>query len=475
MAMAAPTEDLCFMPAEALADLIRTRRLSPVELMEATLARIEAVNPAINAFVQLDPERAMEAARAQTERLARGEDLGPLGGLPLGVKELENAVGFRSTSGSRVFEHRLPEHDDVHVERLKAAGAIAIGKTNVPEFGYTGFSANDVFGICRNPWKLDRTPGGSSGGSAAAIVSGMAPLVTGSDGAGSIRCPSAFTGAFGIKPTLGMVPIVPRPREMLGWTGFGNYGPITRTVRDAALYLDQVAGYHPLDPTSFPRPVPSFLAALDQPLPRLRIAFNRMVNTTPVQTNVLREVERAVEVFRSLGHEVEEDDHAFEATFPHWVIMSRFQALAQMEDVIMNQRGLMTPGYAADLAGVETIGAREFGEAYRVRSRLNEWLAEFFGRYDLLLTPTMPLEAFAAEGPPPTEVEGQPLRASIFACTSPFNFSGHPAASVRAGFTDAGLPAGLQIVGRRYEDALVLQAAHAYEQALPWSDNWPPL
>ncbi len=473
--MTAPTEELCFMPAERLADLIRTRRLSPTELMEATLARIDAINPAINAFVQLDAERALAEARAQTERLAHGEDLGPLGGLPLGVKELENAEGFRSTSASRVFEQRLPEHDDLHVERLRAAGAIVIGKTNSPEFGYHGFTNNDVFGVTRNPWKLDRTPGGSSGGTAAAIVSGMVPIATASDGAGSIRCPSAFTGAFGIKPTFGFVPIVPRPRDMLGWIDVGNYGPITRSVRDAALYLDQVSGYHAGDPTSLPRLVPSLLAEVEKPLPRLRIAFNRMLATTPVQHDVLREVEQAVEVFRSLGHEVEENDDAVEVSFPHWVKMARFQALVQMEDVIMNQRHLMTPGYAADLEGVEQIGVREFSEAYRMRARLNTWLADLFDRYDLLITPTMPLEAFVAEGPPPADVEGQPLRASIFACTSPFNFAGNPAASVRAGFTNAGLPAGLQIVGRRYEDPLVLQAARAYEQARPWADRWPSL
>ncbi len=473
--MTAPTEELCFLSAEQLAGLIRERRLSPVELMEATLARIEAVNPAINAFVQVDPERALAEARAQTERLAHGEDLGPLGGLPFGVKELENAVGFRSTSASRAFRDRMPEQDDLHVERLKAAGAICIGKTNAPEFGYHGFSANDVFGVTRNPWKLDRTPGGSSGGTSAAIVSGMVPLATASDGAGSIRCPSAFTGAFGIKPTFGTVPIVPRPREMLGWLDVGNYGPITRTVRDAALYLDQVAGYHPLDPTSYPRLMPSYLAALDEPLPPLRIAFNRMLATTPVQSDVLREVEQAVAVFRSLGHEIEEIDDPIEVTFPHWVRMSRFQALAQMDDLILNRRDLLTPGYAADLEGVERIGAREFGDTYRMRARLNTWLADLFERYDLLLAPTMPLEAFAAEGPPPEAVEGQPLRASIFACTSPFNFSGHPAASVRAGFTDGGLPAGLELVGRRYEDAFVLRIAYAYEQARPWNDRWPLL
>ena len=258
--------ELCYMSAEALAGLVRRRELSPVELMEATLARIETLNPALNAFIQLDPERGLAEARAQADRIAAGEDLGPLGGLPFGVKELENAQGFRSTGGSRVYRDRWAQRDDVHVERLRAAGAILIGKTNSPEFGYTAFTSNELFGTTRNPWNPARTSGGSSGGASAAIAAGMVPLATASDGGGSIRIPACFVGAYGLKPTFGLVPI--GPREILGWTDTSCYGPLTRTVRDAALYLDQVAGYHPADPTSLPRPGYSLLQRLEESLPR---------------------------------------------------------------------------------------------------------------------------------------------------------------------------------------------------------------
>ncbi|HVC30567.1 MAG TPA: amidase family protein [Steroidobacteraceae bacterium] len=465
--------ELCFKSAEELAGLIRERRLSPVELMEATLARIDAVNPSLNAFIQLDAERAMDEARAQTERLARGEALGPLGGLPFGVKELENATGFRSTSGSRAFEDRQAQSDDVHVARLKAAGGICLGKTNSPEFGYTAYTSNEVFGTTRNPWNLEHTPGGSSGGSAAAIAAGLAPLATASDGGGSIRIPACFVGAYGLKPTFGLVPVT--PGEMLPWTDTSCYGPLTRTVRDAALYLDQVAGYDAADPTSYPRPPYSYRQRLEEPLPRLRIAFNRMLGCPHVQSDVLREVERAAGVFQELGHEVEDNVDEIETMAQHWIALGRFQSLAQMEDLILNHRDRFSPGYAAGFAHVEQIGAHAFGEAYRARAGLNRWLGQFFERYDLLLTPTMPLEAFAAEGPIPAEVEGVALGGGVIAFTAPFNFSGHPAATVRAGFTDAGLPAGLQIVGRRHADELVLRASYAYEQARPWNGAWPRL
>lgn len=468
-----PAAELCFLSAETLAGLIRRYELSPVELMEATLARMDALNPTLNAFVQLDAERAMEIARAQTQRLGSGEDLGPLGGLPFGVKELENAAGFRSTSGSRAFAGRWAEADDVHVARLKAAGAICLGKTNSPEFGYTAFTTNEVFGATRNPWNLERTPGGSSGGAAAAIAAGLTPLATASDGGGSIRIPACFVGAYGLKPTFGLVPVT--PHDMLPWTDTSCYGPLTRTVRDAALYLDQVAGYSPVDPTSYPRPAGSYLEALETPLPQLHIGFNRMLGNVHVQSDVLREVESAAAVFASLGHEVEEIDDTLEDMALHWVQMGRFQSLAQMEDLILHHRDRFSPGYAAGLAGVEQIGAHEFGEAYRARERLNQTLLQVFDRFDLLLLPTMPLEAFAAEGPIPAEIEGITLGSGIIACTAPFNFSGHPAATVRAGFTDSGLPAGLQIAGPRHQDARVLQASYAYEQARPWNDRWPQL
>lgn len=463
--------ELHFLSAEELAALIRRKALSPLELMEQTLARIAALNPTINAFVALDAERARAEAAAQTERLARGEDLGPLGGLPLGVKDLQHALGFPTTFGSRVFRDFRPDHDEVHIERLKRAGAIVIGKTNTPEFGYTAFTDNDLFGPTRNPWNLERTPGGSSGGSAAALAAGMVPLATASDGGGSIRIPACYSGLFGLKPSYGRVAV--GPKAMLTWFDIAVHGPLTRTVRDAALYLDQTAGAHPADPDSLPYPGFSYLRTLDEPLPPLRIAFNRTLGVTRLQPDVEREVERAAQVFQDLGHAVEEREDVIPETWGYWVRMVWYEALAWLWEEYSTRHDEFGAEFIANLDAALDVGPTDFRAAYQVRTQLNEWTRRLFEQYDLLLTPTLPTEAFAAAGPLPLERDGQPHNPIAF--TYPFNFTGHPAASVRAGFTDSGLPCGLQIVGPRHRDDLVLQAAYAFEQARPWNDHWPRL
>ena len=255
-----PDLDLDFAPAHELAALVRSGELSPVALMERSLARIEALNPTLNAFVDVDAEGALREARAIGERITAGEDPGPFAGLPLGVKDLENAAGFATTKGSRLYRDNRVDYDDVLVARLKAAGAIVVGKTNTPEFGHIPFTDNELFGTTRSPWNLERTPGGSSGGSSAALASGMVPLATASDGGGSIRIPACYTGLYGLKPSHGRTPIA--PRSMPSWLSISCYGPLTRCVRDAAIYLDAVAGPHPTDPESLPAPDVSYAETL---------------------------------------------------------------------------------------------------------------------------------------------------------------------------------------------------------------------
>src|SRR5262249_46766628 len=253
--------DLAFAPAHELAAAVRRRTLSPVELMTATLERVAALNPQLNAFVALRADEALADARARADRLARGEDPGPLAGLPFGVKDLEDVAGLPTTHGSVPFRNHVAADDSIQVARLRGAGAIPIGKTNTPEFGYTGFTRNRLFGVTRNPWNLSRTPGGSSGGSAAAIAGGLVPLATASDGGGSIRIPACYVGAFGLKPTFGRVPRT--PLMLREWIDTTVYGPLTRTVTDAALFLDAVAGPDPRDPDSLPHPGYSYLGRLD--------------------------------------------------------------------------------------------------------------------------------------------------------------------------------------------------------------------
>src|SRR5262249_42346144 len=268
--------DAAFLPAYVLARAVRRRERSPVELVRASLDRIEALNPSLNAFVALRAEAALAEAAALERRIAAGEDVGPLAGLPVGGKDREDVAGMPTTFGSIPFKSWRPRGDSVQVARLRRAGAIILGKTNTPEFGYTGLTKNLVFGVCRNPWNLERTPGGSSGGSAAAIASGMVPLVTASDGGGSVRIPACYVGAFGLKPSFGRVPIGARqPGNMLPWVDTVCYGPLTRSVRDAALFLDAVAGPDPSDPDSLPPPGLSYEATLERFPARLKIGVSK--------------------------------------------------------------------------------------------------------------------------------------------------------------------------------------------------------
>jgi aspartyl-tRNA(Asn)/glutamyl-tRNA(Gln) amidotransferase subunit A len=465
--------DLWFTPAHELARRVRSRSLSPVELMEACLARIEQVNPVLNAFIAMDAERALAEARAMADNVARGQDPGPLAGLPLGVKELEDADGFATTQASVPFKENRPERDSAQVERLRAAGAIVVGKTNAPEFGSTAFTRNLLFGMTLNPWNLARTPGGSSGGSSAAIASGMVPIATGSDGGGSIRIPACYVGCFGIKPQYGRVPR--GPFKMLTWSDTVCYGPLTRTVRDAALYLDAVVGPHPGDPDSLPHPGTSYFETLERLPPKLRIAWSPTLGYAKVQPDVMREVKEAVNVFERLGHEVEEIKDVFPMTGFAWAAIAGGEVYAEIIEKMEEHRSEFGRAF---LAGMEQIGRLrpdQYGAAQKARADLLNMLWRLFERCDLLLTPTLPTEAFGAGGDMPREIDGRPLETPLdmVAFTYPFNLTGHPAATVRAGFTDAGLPAGLQIVGPRHRDDLVLQASYAYECERPWNDRWP--
>ncbi len=465
--------DLCFMPAHELAGLIRARSLSPVDLMESCLTRIEKTNGVLNAFIAMQPERAMAESRELADRIARGEQVGPLAGLPIGVKELEDVQGYPSTHASVPYRDCLPARDSVQVERLRSAHAVVLGKTNSPEFGYTAFTKNLLFGVTRNPWDTERTPGGSSGGSAAAVAAGMTPLATGSDGGGSIRIPAAYSGCFGLRPSFGRVPR--GPFEMLGWADITVYGPITRTVRDAALYMDAVVGAHPADPDSLPHPGYSYVEALDRPPEKLRIAWSPTLGYASVQPDVLRETRQAALTFERMGHDLAEVDHVLDDPAPAFAAIFGAEDFAQVHDRLETDRESFGRGFVRHAESARGLTPEKYGAVQRVRAHLVEQLWHLFERYDLLLTPTVPTEAFGAEGELPREIAGRPLEGplQLVAFTYPFNFSNHPAATVRAGFTEAGLPAGLQIVGPRHREDLVLQAAHAYETERPWNDCWP--
>jgi aspartyl-tRNA(Asn)/glutamyl-tRNA(Gln) amidotransferase subunit A len=465
--------ELLALPLVELAVLLRARKASPLELMEAVLARIDATNADLNAFVALHPrEKLLADARAAEARLARGEAR-PLEGIPLGVKDLEDAAGLPNTEGSLLFRDRISEQDTTQVARLRAAGAIVVGKTNAPEFGATAITKNLVYGVTRSPWDLDATPGGSSGGSAAALAANVCPLVTASDGGGSIRIPASFVGAFGLKTSFGRVPR--GPLEQWEFDDKSVSGPLTKTVADAALVLDVTAGPSPCDPNSLPAPGLSYVAALAESLPAgTRFGWSPDLGYAVVQSDVAALAEDAAQVFEKLGHRLVEVAGGPPELGREWGLLGSFELRSYLSAFLPERRGELGRGLLQGLDLAETIDARAWGEMARKRAELNAWCAALFEQVDFLLTPTVPYDPPPAKGPFPRETEGRRQRpAGVAAFTIPFNWSWHPAATVRAGLSRRGLPAGLQIVGPRHRDDLVLRAALAYERERPWHPHWP--
>ncbi|MCC6639934.1 MAG: amidase [Deltaproteobacteria bacterium] len=465
--------DLLHQPLSATLEQLRRREVSAVELMEATLARIDAANATLNAFVAMrDRDVLLAEARAAQARITRG-DARALEGVPLGVKDLEDVAGMVTTHGSLPFKDHVAARDSIQVERLEAAGAIVVGKTNAPEFGYTAITKNLVFGTTRNPWNLDRTPGGSSGGSSAAIAGGLVPLATASDGGGSVRLPATFTGCFGLKPSFGRIPH--GPDDLWVTVDTATHGPLTRTVLDAAIHLDAVCGVHTLDPQSLPHPGISYVEKLREELPRLRIGFSPDLGHAVVQSDVADVVAKAAHVFERLGHALELVRSGPPDTGRDWGLVNVFDMAARL--------GHLLPEHENDFGRAFLWGLRHgwqmtpelWRAAQERREGLNRWCAEIFETCDLLLTPTTPYDPPPAGGPFPKELEGRALpEASVASFTIPFNLSWHPAATVRAGFSKAGLPVGLQIVAPRHRDDLVLQAALAFERTQP-APSWPAL
>jgi Asp-tRNA(Asn)/Glu-tRNA(Gln) amidotransferase A subunit family amidase len=454
---------------------VRAGAVSAREVVQAALDRIAERDEACNAFVCVVAERALAEASALDARIGAGEDPGVLAGVPFAVKDLEDVAGLVTTFGSAPFRDNVALSDSIQVARLRAAGAILIGKTNTPEFGSTAFTHNRLFGTTRNPWNLERTPGGSSGGSAAAIAARMVPLATASDGGGSIRIPASFVGAFGFKPTRGTVPV--GEAEALGmqhWIDTVCYGPITRSVEDAALMLDVVAGYDPGDPDSLPRPATSYSDSLRDRIRPLRINFSRDLGYADVQSDVLEVVESAVAELAAMGHHVEETELHLPDLGRAWAFLSGAENWAEIAELVAGREGELGRGFWSGLEAASKLAWPDVARFQRDRAELSRRLAALFSRHDLLVTPTMPTDPFAARGPMPSEVEGRsfasPMHAVAF--TYPFNLSGHPAATMRAGFSRAGLPVGMQLVGERHDDRLVLQVSHAFEQVRPM-DTWP--
>ena len=463
-----------FASAAEQAERIRNKSLSPVDVMQATLERIDRINPALNAFVSLrPPDDLLAEAREVEDRLARGDSVGPLAGLPLGVKDLEDAVGLPNTHGSLLFKDAPhPQRDTIQVERLKRAGAIVLGKTNAPEAGYTAFTSNRVYGTTCNPWNPELTPGGSSGGSSAAVAAGLVALATASDGGGSVRIPAAYTGLFGLKPTQGRIPW--GPEDSIRMTHCVVSGPLTRTVRDAALWLDVTVGPHFADPFSLPHPGLSYQEVIERPPPSLRIGVTPTLGYARCERQVLREFEEALGALGDCGHRIEHTDFGIEDIVVDWALFMAAEDYGFIKPHLHDE-SLLDPGYAPGLQIARKLTAGDLGDIQRRRKHLVAKLETYFSEFDLLATPTVTTVAFPAAGPIPTMIDGEPVRTpgGGIAFTYPFNFSGNPAVSLRAGMSDDGLPVGLQLVAPRLREDLLLQVSRQYEVARPWKDAWP--
>jgi amidase len=468
------SDDLAYTSAVDLAAAIRARRLSPVEVTEALLARIETINPRVNAYCTVAAERARADARAAEAAVKSGGALGALHGVPISFKDLTLTAGIRTTFGSKAMEHFVPTEDALIVQRARAAGAVVVGKTNTPEFGCKGVTDNRIFGHTRNPWNLERNAGGSSGGAAAAVAAGLSPLAEGSDLAGSIRIPASVCGVVGLKPSLGRVPRYPAANA---WTGFSHHGPLARTVRDAALLLSVFAGPDERDPQSLPVTGDDFARAAEGGVRGLRVAWSPDLGYAAVDAEVRRITEGAAKTIAGLGCTMEEAHPGFDDPKQLFIDLTAPYRAAAMEPHVEKWRDQMDPAIISRLDSASAMSAVDFEKAQHRRTALWQILARFFERHDLLVTPTTSVPAFPLGRSFPEAIAGKKLELPIewFPFTYPFNITGHPAISVPAGWTAEGLPVGLQIVGRRFADATVLRAAAAFEAAAPWAERRPAL
>ena len=462
--MASTDRDLAFTPAVELVRLYRARKISPLEVTQAALARIDAVNPQVNAFVTVAREAALWEARRATAAMRRGKALPPLFGVPVGIKDVTQTKGILTTYGSTLFKDHVPEVDALVVERLKAAGAIVLGKTNTPEFAFGPNTVNAVFGATRNPWNLARTAGGSSGGSAAALATGMCPIAEGTDLGGSLRGPAAHCGVVGFRTTPGLIPRYP---SALAWDTYSVEGPMARTVGDAALMLSVMAGPDPRSPISYAVDTRELARAAQAPSVKgWRIAWTPDLGGLVSVDGVVREVfEDAVSALGDLGARVEAACPDI-SEVPEIVRLSRgFLMVARHGDKLPRHRDVLQAGLVENTEQGLALTAADVARGELLRTTLWNRVREFLDGRDLWVTPTTAMAPFPLE---------QPVLGRSF-LTYAFSVLGLPAISVPAGFTRDGLPIGLQIVGKRGGEAAVLRAAAAFEAARPWAHRVPPV
>jgi len=463
--------ELWHLDAWELADRVRSGELHAVDLLEAFLARVDKFNDELNAFCFLDVDGARRRAAEIDAAVGRGEDPGPWAGVPMGVKELVAVQGWPDTHASLLYKDHIADYTATEAARLLAAGAVLVGLTTSPEFGSTNWTRTFLHGVTRNPWNPERTPGGSSGGSAAAVAVGMMPICTGSDGGGSIRIPSAYTGLFGFKVSFGRV-----GDSRHFDTGLTSVpGPICRSVRDAARYVDAIAGPTDIDPTSLARPPRSYESAVVSGAAATRLRGLRAAWTSTLGFAVCdpeveqRAHEAALALAADAGIELVDVEFHLRQPGRAWAIVSSIDTAANHLAAARGRMDDVTPVSRAGLEMIEQLTADQLILAEQRRWELLQAIADVFDQVDLIFTPTTATAAFVAEGPPPMEIAGQRVGGmGSVPYTAPFNISGMPAVSIPAGTSVDGLPVALQVVARRHEEELVLACGAIVESHRPW-------
>ena len=468
------TTELCYMSAGQLSHLIQSKEVSPVEVVEAHLARIEALEPTLNSFITLLPEQAMAAARQAEQEIQSGRYRGPLHGIPLALKDLYYVRGVRNTAGSRVYDDFSPDFDCTVMARFREAGTILLGKLNLHQFAYGPTGENADYGHMHNPWNPELLTGGSSGGSGSAAAAGQSTLTMGTDTGGSIRIPGALCGIVGLKPTYGRVSrhgITP-----LSWS-LDHAGPMTRSVEDSALALNALAGYDEKDPASADAPVPDYAEALSGDIRGLRIGVPKEHFEMPIDSEVERTVRRAIDTLGDLGATVTEiswPTYLQSGSAGTTIIVA--EATAYHADLVRTKGSQLYPPVRMRIESGFFVSAADYIQAQRARTLFSRKTLELFKDVDLLAGPTEPVTA-PRIGTTEVEVGGKmmPVIPTLTQYTRPFNLNGFPAITVPCGFSESGMPIGLQLAAKPFDEETILRAAHAYEQSTEWHRRRPPV
>ncbi len=466
-------EEICFMSALDMFEVIRKQELTSVEITETIIERIEKINPITNAYCTTTFDLARKMAKEADEKVKKGEKLGLLNGIPTSIKDLNPVKGIRTTYGSKIFENNIADHDDIAVRRLKKEGCVILGKTNTPEFGFKGVTDNLIFGHSRNPWNLDVTTAGSSGGAASAVVSGLGPLAQGSDGGGSIRHPASFCGAYGLKPSFGRVPRYPTLFPMA--MNIAVIGPIVRHVKDAALMLDAMKGPYEGDKASLPKDGFRYIDKISEVPEGLKIGYSLDLGYAKVvDSDVEKNILNSVELFENFGWDVEpvkmklrKAELAFNTI---WISTLGYN----LKSYLKEWENKMDPDLVKLIKASSGYDGKSLPRAIAARAQVYATIYKVFKNYDILITPSTAIPAFKLGSMFPSKINGINVSPTAWMpFTFPFNLTGHPAASIPSGWSSNGLPIGMQIIGKKFDELTVLQVSKAFEELAPWQDKRP--